>query len=363
MILKRDPTKALQIGFLALLVISTAQVGWWIADQATLARDNRDRLEQLYSTDAVAVAAAYAGAPEALTALMPHLEIDPTAGTATVRPEAIEMLEVDAASRINRYTWEGGFFLLVLIGGMGVLTRTLSHDAELRNRQQNFLAAVSHEFKSPLASMRLSAETLLLRADSPDTKRLGQRMLEDGERLLRMVDNLLDTTRLEEGRLEMHNEPIGLRAITEACVGEVRERAQASGIALNLDITDDLTIDADRTTIETVFRNLLDNAIKACIAGEGSNVWVSAQRTGAEVEFKVKDDGLGFPSEDAAMIFEKFHRLGDELRRSTPGTGLGLYIVRRLVELSRARIKAESAGPGHGATVTVTWPATEAQQP
>ena len=74
---------------------------------------------------------------------MPHLEIDPELGTAAVRPEAVEALAAEAGSRINRYTWEGGFFLLVLLGGMTVLTRTIRHDAQLRKRQQNFLAAVS----------------------------------------------------------------------------------------------------------------------------------------------------------------------------------------------------------------------------
>src|SRR5690606_13011027 len=103
-------------------------------------------------------------------------------------------------------------------------------------------------------------------------------------------------------------------------------------------------------------RNLLDNAIKACIAGDGSSIVVRAEHAKGRVALSVRDDGLGFPPQDAAMIFEKFHRLGDELRRSTAGTGLGLYIVKRLVELSGAAISADSAGPGRGATVTITWP-------
>ena len=359
MTLKRDPTKALQFGFLALLVISTAQVTWWIADQASLARSDRDRVEALYEADALAVTAVLAESTEGLAALMPHLTIDPVEGTASVREEAIQALGEGAASRINRYTWEGGFFLLVLLGGMGVLTRTIRHDAELRQRQQNFLAAVSHEFKSPLASMRLAAETLVMRAQDPDTPRIGQRILDDGERLLRMVDNLLDTTRLEEGRLELQKEDISLRAVAEASATELHERALLSGVGIQVVVADEVHVHADRTTIETVLRNLIDNAIKACAAGGGGNVWVSGERVGEFVEFTVKDDGLGFPPEDAAMIFEKFYRLGDELRRSTPGTGLGLYIVRRLAELSGARIVAESAGPGQGATIKVTWPAAE----
>ena len=359
MTLKRDPTKALQFGFLALLVISTAQVAWWIADQASLARSDRNRVEALYEADALAVTAVLAESTEELPALMPHLEIDPVEGTASVREEAIQALGESASSRINRYTWEGAFFLLVLLGGIGILTRTIRHDAELRQRQQNFLAAVSHEFKSPLASMRLSAETLVMRAHDPDTQRIGQRILDDGERLLRMVDNLLDTTQLEEGKLELRKEDISLRAVMEVSATELRERALLSGVEIQVTVADEVHVHADRTTIETVLRNLIDNAIKACAAGGGGNVWVSGERVGEFVEFTVKDDGLGFPPEDAAMIFEKFYRLGDELRRSTPGTGLGLYIVRRLVELSGARIVAESDGPGKGATIKITWPTTE----
>ena len=113
----------------------------------------------------------------------------------------IAELDSEADARINRIFWEGGFFLIVLLGGLTIMTRTIRLDAELRRRQQNFLAAVSHEFKSPLASIRLAAETLTRHSDSAeDIQRLGNRILADDERLLRMVENLLDTTRLEEGQ-------------------------------------------------------------------------------------------------------------------------------------------------------------------
>ena len=157
--LRRDPTKAMQIGFLALLTISAAQVGWWMYDGVRYARS----VEERFASDPV--------------------------------------IAEDSDARINRVLWEGGFFLVVLVGGMTVLTRTLRHYAELRRRQQNFLAAVSHEFKSPLASIQLAAETLVLRSRDDDSKRLGARILEDGERLLRMIYNLLDTSRLVSSRL------------------------------------------------------------------------------------------------------------------------------------------------------------------
>jgi signal transduction histidine kinase len=245
----------------------------------------------------------------------------------------------------------------VLIGGMAVLTRTLRHDAELRRRQQNFLAAVSHEFKSPLASIQLAAETLVLRSRDEDGKRLGARILEDGERLLRMVDNLLDTTRLEEGRQQLAPKVTHLHTAAASAVEAIAGRAQAAGITVTQAVPETLAVYVDPVVVETGLRNLLDNALKSCIAAKSSAIRVAGTHDAHGVTLAVSDDGLGFPPEDAAMIFEKFHRLGDELRRATPGTGLGLHIVKRLVELSGGSVHAESAGAGRGATVALRWPA------
>jgi signal transduction histidine kinase len=312
----------MQIGFLALLTISAATVGWWMYDHVRYARSVEQRF-------------------------------------AASDPAVVE----DSESRINRVLWEGGFFLVVLVGGMTVLTRTLRHDAELRRRQQNFLAAVSHEFKSPLASIQLAAETLVLRSRDEDGKRLGARILEDGERLLRMIDNLLDTTRLEEGRQRLTPQPTNLRAASQAAIAAIRERAQSSGIAITADVAAELAVHVDPIVVETGLRNLLDNALKSCVAAKSGAIRVHATRDASHIVLAVSDDGLGFPPEDAAMIFEKFHRLGDELRRTTPGTGLGLYIVKRLVELSGGSVHAASEGPGRGATVSMRWPAPGGQTP
>ncbi|MGI9257900.1 MAG: sensor histidine kinase, partial [Gammaproteobacteria bacterium] len=308
MVLRRDPTKALQLGFLALLILSLAQVAWWISESVTFTRSTQDQLLSLYNADADAVTAFYSDDPGALEGLLPHLDISPEIGTAIVNDAVLTVLEDQTSSRINRLVWEGGFFLFVLLVGMTILTRTIRHDADLRARQQNFLAAVSHEFKSPLASIRLAAETLLVRDSDPDTQRLGHRILDDGERLLRMVDNLLDTTRLEEGRMELAPEALNLATVATACAKELEDRAAHNDIEISLDVPEDLSVNADQTTIETVMRNLLDNALKACVAGNGKSVRLSARAADNRVEFAVQDDGLGFPPEDAAIIFEKFYR-------------------------------------------------------
>jgi signal transduction histidine kinase len=324
-------------------------------DHVSKARDVERRFAAEYQHDADALTTLFSGASAERVA--EHLPAVALAGHgATVRPEALAALADERSGRINRFLWEGGFFLAVLIGGMAVLTRTIRHDAELRRRQQNFLAAVSHEFKSPLASIQLASETLVLRSRETDTQRLGRRILEDCGRLLRMVDNLLDATRLEEGRQPLAPTELAVRGAAESAVAEVSERAQLSSVNVALEVPGDLKLTIDPGVLETVLRNLLDNALKACIAGGGHSIAVRGARNERNVELAVADDGIGFPPEDAGMIFEKFYRVGDELRRSMPGTGLGLYIVKRLVEQSGGTIAAQSGGPKRGATVTIRWP-------
>ena len=130
MALRRDPIKALQLGFLALLVISIAQVAYWITDHLAYTRGVRDQLALLYESDAQAVAAFYRDDPEAFATLLPHLDISPETGTATVNADIAAELESETSSRINRFAAAGGFFLLVLLSGLTVLTRTIRHAAE-----------------------------------------------------------------------------------------------------------------------------------------------------------------------------------------------------------------------------------------
>ena len=330
--IKRDPSRFLQFGFLTLLFLCVLQAAYWISDNVRLTRD----------IEAVREVATSAGARAQGT----------EAPLARIESELTRLSE----GRVNRYLWEGGFFLVVLVGGMAVLTRTLRHDAELRRRQQNFLAAVSHEFKSPLASMQLAAETLELRSSDADSVRLGQRILEDCERLLRMVDNLLDTTRIEEGRHRIQAEHTVLAPQVAAIVDSFSDRALRHAVRIEQLVPAELALSVDRAALDTMLRNLVDNALKACIAGGGHRIEIAAARLDRTIRITVRDDGLGFPPEESHLMFEKFHRLGDEQTRRTPGTGLGLYIVRRLVELSGAEVTASSGGPGQGATLTLSLP-------
>jgi signal transduction histidine kinase len=173
-----------------------------------------------------------------------------------------------------------------------------------------------------------------------------------------MIDNLLDTTRLEEGRQRLTPQPTNLHAAAHTAIAAIAERARANEVTVTLAVPEDLTLNVDPVVVETGLRNLLDNALKSCVAAKSRAIDVRSTDDERGVTLAVTDDGLGFVPDDSAMIFEKFQRLGDELRRATPGTGLGLYIVKRLVELSGGTVHASSAGLGSGATVALRWPAT-----
>ncbi len=358
-----DPVRAFQVGFLALLAICAAQVVYWMIDEVVHTRRLTAQLtsrldEQIQAARRLADLGVD---PNEVDRLFPELTFSSGPERITVNPRILEDLQRERARRVNRYGWEGAFFLVVLVAAMGVIARALHQDWQLRRRQQNFLAAVTHEFKSPLASLRLAAETLALRDPPPPLRqKLVARLLEDLERLDGMIGNILDTARLDEGRVPLRPEAVPLAEAVRALFEEVGERAKAARVTLELDAPEELEARADPVAVRTVLRNLVDNAIKATAASGGGVVRVIGRAEGGAARVDVQDTGVGFPPGEADRLFEKFYRLGDELRRTSRGSGLGLYIVRRFVQLTGGHVGARSEGPGRGAVFTVLWPAPRA---
>ncbi len=352
--------RRLQVGFLLLLAITAVQVVWWLVDQARIAeRIADDRVARLEVDREAAGAAVRAGQSlDELRAFYPDLLVD--AEGARLRPESLQAIEIERRSHLSQYRWEGGFFLFVLGGGILVLWRVLRREADLLNRQQNFLAAVSHELRSPLASLRLTTETLLLRdLAATDRRGLLERNLEDLRRLERLVGNLLETTRLEERRAVPRREPVDLSEAVSLAFAELGHRARgAEGIDIDVRVAPGLGLQADPVGLGTVLRNLIGNAIESAQTA-GSRVEVTARRLDSEVELQVLDDGVGFEPSEGRRLFEKFYRPGSELRRNKQGSGLGLYLVRGFVALEGGEVEARSEGPGRGATFRVIWPAGE----
>jgi signal transduction histidine kinase len=351
-------TRPLQIGFLLLLGVCVAQVAWWIIDQVEYTAEVATRLQTLHGSDVEAARALLrlGTDPRDIARLYPSLEIGSDASSIRVAPSVVQMLSIERTRRLNRYAWEGAFFLVVLVGAMGVVYRALRERAVLRRRQEDFLEAVSHELKSPLASLRLTGETLALRNPSGDQRnRLVQRLLEDVERLDRMIGNILETSRLSSGTPQAAPGMLILAEEVDAVIEELREQAEGYAVTLSRDVPGELTLRADRDAVRTVIRNLLHNAIRA--ARGGGAVTVTSAPMNGRIRLEVRDNGIGFPPNEASQLFEKFYRVPDEGRERLPGTGLGLYLVRRCAELNGGSVAAVSAGPNKGAVFMVDWPA------
>ncbi|MEZ4654349.1 MAG: HAMP domain-containing sensor histidine kinase [Candidatus Eisenbacteria bacterium] len=355
-------TRSLQVGFLVLLGICAAQVAWWVYDQWSEGRASTQRLEERLVADAEAAQGMVdAGAdPRLVAEAFDSVVYLPGQGL-VIDSEMREKLDEETHRRIRRYVWEGTFFLVVLISGMTVLSRALHEESVLRRRQQNFVAAVGHEFKSPLAGIRLAAETIALRdPEVGHRRRLLQRILEESDRLEGMVANLLDTARIEEGTDVLMPQPLDLGEAVHSIFRAFEERAELEQVILEHDVKDGLTVMADQTAVTRVLRNLVDNALKAVRDATPRRIQVRARAAGEWAVVTVADTGSGFDPKEAGRLFDKFYRPGDELRRGGQGSGLGLYIVRHLVERSGGTVQAESDGPGQGATFTVTWPLVSA---
>jgi len=360
--LRSDPIRFLHIVMIALQVFAVAQVVWWLIDQRLYVGEYIEQVRSLYTHDVAAaqrLEAAGVSSSE-ITTIFPHLQV--AGDQVTVRPEAWAQVGEAQQGRINQYMWESGFFLVVLAAGIAVLWRGLSGEAEVRRKQDNFLAMVSHQFKTPLASLQLSLETMLRRQLSPERfQTLSQRMLDDLRRMENMVAKILDSARLDRGRVPLNRERIGMAEAVRHVLANVEEVARRENVTFAVEIPPDLDVYADPVAMDGVLRNLIDNAIAAVGPMKGGAVTITGRRTGASVEIEVKDTGIGFEPSESERLFEKFVRLDTAGGRDAAGTGLGLYIVRRFMHFEKGEAKAQSAGPGKGASFTVTWPAATTQ--
>lgn len=352
----RSPsTRTLQFGFLILLSVCAAQLAFWMFDEVNYTRQVTERLRGHFASDTAAARALLDRAAPAteVSRLYPHLDITDR-GRIDISAPVLEQLDKDRWHRLNRYFWEGAFFFAVLLAAMAVVSKALREEAELRRRQEQFLAAVSHEFKSPLASLRLSVETLSMRDPGPaERAELIRRVLVELGRLERMIHNTLDTSRLASGGTAVP-EHVVLADVVDDMRRELQGFAEECGVRVEADVPRALAVHADRDGVCTVVRNLLHNAIKAS-AREGV-VYVSARGERGEALLVVRDDGVGFPPAVSTRLFEQFYRVEGDGRGRMQGTGLGLYLVERLVAHAGGRVTAQSAGVGQGATFTVYWP-------
>ena len=348
--------RVFQLTALVMVVVSAVQVGWWLLDQHsyTVEKVRAARagyLEQQAAAQALLDAGSGA---ERVQQLLPEITV--SEGRAALAPEVEQRLLAEARHRYRQYAWEGAFFLFALGLCIAVIARALRAEARVLEEQDNFLALVSHQFKTPLASLQLSLETLALRAPAPAAARpLIERMLADLARMELMVTQILESARLARGRVEFKAEPLELRSSVTRVVTQLEERARQEQVTISSVIEPGLYVASDPLALDLVVRNVLENALAAVQSAGGGSITLSASAANGEVELAVRDSGVGFPPEEGARLFERFTRLHPASGHY--GTGLGLFIVRRLMELARGRVSASSEGVGRGASFVLTWPA------
>lgn len=351
--------RRLQIAFAVLLVVCVAQLSWWMIDQWMMAAEFQ-QLGEARHAQCIQVADLMLerGIPlDAVLSVFPNLVATEDGSGVRIDPGLLAAIEEERWSRVNQYAWEGGFFLAVLVAAIGVLWQALRTEARLRRRQHNFVAAVTHELKSPLAAMRLSAETLDYReADAETRQRLIRRLLTSLERMESTVTNVLDTARIDEDKVTLAPENVDVVVALRDLIDAMENTAQSRGIEVGIDAPERLMVLADRHALSSVLRNLVDNAIGAVSDTPNGRVTIGAETAGTQASIEVCDNGRGFDPADAAKLFDKFYRPGDEMRREGRGTGLGLYIARTLADASGAKLSAHSDGRGSGAVFRVLWP-------
>jgi two-component system, OmpR family, sensor histidine kinase SenX3 len=254
----------------------------------------------------------------------------------------------------------GIIFFALIIAGMIVNTSFLVRELRRSEQHDSFINAVTHELKTPVASIRLHLETLQ-RRELPDTQKqeFYRLMLSDTDRLTETVEQVLRAGRAGDKKTGREKSVVDLRQLVSECVDAARTRHHLSPEALRLEELSTngtgIKVRGDAEDLRTAVFNVLDNAIK--YSGENVDVRVRLDLPDEKrVLVSVQDQGLGIPPDDLKSIFKRFYRVTHRSVAHVKGTGLGLFIVKAIAQKHGGKVFAESAGEGEGATITLELP-------
>ncbi len=227
---------------------------------------------------------------------------------------------------------------------------------EADRRKDEFLAILAHELRNPLAPIRNSLHILRLgNRQDPTAARVSEMMERQVDHMVRLVDDLLEVSRITRGKIELRREPVEIAAVLRVAVESSRPLMDAAGHELAISLPPEpLTVNGDRVRLAQVFSNLLNNAAK--YTEPGGHGHLVANRVGDSVTVAVRDDGRGIPTELVPRVFDLFMQVDRGADRAQGGLGIGLTLVRSLVEMHGGRVHARSDGAGHGSEFVVRLP-------
>lgn len=352
-----------RIAFGVIIVFVLAQVVWWIIFQARYIGGVTETTLENWRQDAATVNTLLERSPNGVTLIeevqrdYPHLQFQD--GRFVLDRNAVQTFTREQRGYIRMFAFEGPFFSLVVLTGLFIIAKSLRTERELKQRQQNFLNAVSHEFKTPLSTLRLLVETALYRSLKPEKQRdYLERMERELNRLEATSEQVLASARLEQHATTQSLQSADLSGVVQNIVERSRSSLEARGVRLSVTYPDtSLPVSLDPDALSIVLNNLLDNAAKYSSSGSKYvHVRVEAKRHVAAVH--VEDEGIGLDPEEVRRVFDKFYRVGNELTRESTGVGLGLHLVKSLTEAMNGWVRCESPNPatGKGSRFSVVFP-------
>jgi two-component system, OmpR family, sensor histidine kinase CiaH len=264
-------------------------------------------------------------------------------------------IEKEYKKNIAKYIGEGATFLLLILVGAAYVYRSVSRQFRFQQQQQNFMMAITHELKTPISVARLNLETLQKHQLDPEKqKKLIRMTLEETERLNILTNNILISSQLEGGGYNIAKDELDLSDLSRDCIENFRhrypERKFRESIEKDVDIT------GDPLLIQLVINNLLENAVK--YSAKEKPIITNLTTKDGKAELHIIDEGQGIPADEKKKIFRKFYRIGTETTRKTQGTGLGLYLCRKIAKDHGGEIIVKDHVP-QGSDFTVTFPITK----
>lgn len=250
-----------------------------------------------------------------------------------------------------QYLGEGATFLVLILVGAAFVYRATRRQIRLSQQQQNFMMAVTHELKTPIAITRLNLETIQKHQLSPGQRqKLIANTLHEADRLNALCNNILLASQLDSGGLKLNKTDVALSTMVGLTVNGFSQRFPHRQITAT--IAPQITIRGEETLLQMLLNNLVENALK--YSPKQSAIEVGLNQAGQTVELYVADNGPGIPAKEREKVFEKFYRIGNEITRTAQGTGLGLYLCRKIAADHYAQIAITDNMPT-GTVITVSF--------
>jgi len=248
-------------------------------------------------------------------------------------------------SKLPMILLEGPIFLFVFFAGAYSLHKTIKHERKLQEQKKNFLLSVTHELKSPLASIKILLQTIQKRdlTKQQISDFIGKSLM-DIERLDDMVENMLLASKIENSSYTFPKNKFSLSVLVDSIVNRLQiTKCEGTQQIIDAEIEPKIEITGDKFALTSVVTNLIENAIK--YSGPCETVGVKLFAKNDKIYLEVADHGIGISDDEKNRIFDKFYRVGSEETRNTKGTGIGLYIVKQVLDKHQASIKVKDNQP------------------